>query len=320
MEFSLKTKQLIPRRNEIVDRFGDWTAHNIHLGEDVYTFDQGHPQYLERLLAQGTHLRRVFQIASDTVHRPLSSLRVLDLGCLEGLYGIEFARHGAEVVGIEGREANIEKARFATEALSLKNITLHQDDVRNLSVERYGQFDVVLCLGILYHLEAPHVFAFLENIAEVCRRVTIIDTHVAINPNTPYVYKGLEYRGLEYKEFSTRTTKEDRLKAAWASLDNEKSFWLTRPSLLNILWRVGFTSVYTCQNPNIPGRWIDRDTLVAIKGQNQELLSTPLVNTLPQEPHTEEDSDEGLTFFQQIRKPSLLDNIRSFVKRTISGR
>ncbi len=71
---------------------------------------------------------------------------------------VELARLGANVVGIEGREANLAKARFAKEALSLENPEFHQDDVRNLSKEKYGRFDVVLCLGILYHLNRQTFF------------------------------------------------------------------------------------------------------------------------------------------------------------------
>ncbi|MBI3796935.1 MAG: methyltransferase domain-containing protein, partial [Deltaproteobacteria bacterium] len=93
----------------------------------------------------------------DFLHQPLHNLRVLDLGCLEGMYALEFAQHGAQVLGIEGRLANIEKARFAKRVLGFSNCDFVQDDVRNLSLAKYGDFDVVLCCGILYHLDAPDV-------------------------------------------------------------------------------------------------------------------------------------------------------------------
>jgi 2-polyprenyl-3-methyl-5-hydroxy-6-metoxy-1,4-benzoquinol methylase len=49
---------------------------------------------------------------------------VLDLACLEGQLGIEFARHGSAVLAIDGREANLGKAKFAGETLRLDNIDL----------------------------------------------------------------------------------------------------------------------------------------------------------------------------------------------------
>ncbi|MBC1220039.1 bifunctional 2-polyprenyl-6-hydroxyphenol methylase/3-demethylubiquinol 3-O-methyltransferase UbiG, partial [Nostoc sp. UCD120] len=85
-------------------------------------------------------------------------MRILDLGCLEGLYSIGLALHGATVVGIEGREVNFQKAKFAKECLGLNNLEFIQDDVLNLSPEKYGYFDIVLCCGILYHLNVPEVF------------------------------------------------------------------------------------------------------------------------------------------------------------------
>lgn len=304
----MDTEQIRLRRQEIVNRYGDWTAHNIHLQNGTYTYDENHPKFEDQLKGLGFHLGRIMQSVADTTNRPLDSLRVVDLACLEGVYGIEFAQHGSEVVGIEGREANIEKARFAKQALGLDNIEFVQDDVRNLSVEKYGKFDVVLCLGILYHLDAPDVFHFVERIAEVCQQVAIIDTHIGISANKTHVYKGQEYHGWTVAEHAPKTSKEERLKSLWGSLDNEKSFWFTRPSLFNLLSLVGFTSVYTCQNPVVPGQWADRDTIVAVKGKRTELLSIPTANGLPQELWPE-NSRIGLYPSQQTHSKYAPQNI-----------
>lgn len=288
-------------RQQVVERFGEWTAHNIHLTDNIYTTDQNHPGYEERLIGHGVHLQRIVQIVADITNQPLRSLRVLDLACLEGLYGIEFARHGAEVVGIEGREANIEKARFVKDALSLNNISLVQDDVRNLSAEKYGHFDIVLCLGILYHLDAPDVFHFVEKISDICRRVAFIDTHVAVSADTSYSYKGHEYHGWSFTEHPTEASPEAKLKSTWASLDNVKSFWLTVPSLFNLLSNSNFTSAYECHNPAVPW-WPQshKHTFVAIKGQRVELLSTPAVNSRPDE-RWPEDNNVGPHPSVQVR-------------------
>ncbi len=274
----MNIEQLRIKKREIVEQFGDWTRHNIYLTDDMYTYNQNHPKFKEHLVRRGVRLQRIIQIISDITNQPLNNLRVLDLACLEGLYGIELARHGAEVIGIEGREANVVKARFAKDVLALDNITFMQDDVRNLNVEKYGMFDVVLCLGILYHLDAPDVFHFVERLSDVCKRVTIIDTHVGIKTNKSYTYQGQEYHGWSYKEHPSKSTKEERLKSLRSSLDNEKSFWLTRPSLFNLLSRAGFTSVYTCQNPVVLMQRKDRDTLVAVKGTRHKLFSIPIEN------------------------------------------
>src|SRR5262245_46168694 len=101
---------------------GGWTAMSIHLGGGLYTLPP---------TADG-RLRRILQIACDLAGKPLGQLRVLDLACLEGHYGLELAMHGAEVIGIELREENLAKARFAKDYLHLANLSLYQDDVRNL--------------------------------------------------------------------------------------------------------------------------------------------------------------------------------------------
>jgi 2-polyprenyl-3-methyl-5-hydroxy-6-metoxy-1,4-benzoquinol methylase len=262
------------RKVELVGKFGEWTAHNIHLGGDVYTIGK-------KIAGDEIKLRRVVQMVRDLSGKPLDQLRVLDLACLEGLYAMEFARHGAQVVAIEGRTANIEKARLAKEALSLTNVELFHDDVRNLTADKYGYFDVVLCLGILYHLDAADVFSFLEHIFQVCKGIAVIDTHVSLSRRKCCAYGGKEYWGSEYWEHKTDSSPRERRESLWASLDNPRSFWFTLPSLLNLLSRIGFTSVYECHVPEESEKPFDRITLVAVRGRREQLLCCPLMNGYP---------------------------------------
>ena len=207
----------------------------------------------------------------DTARAPAGELRVLDLACLEGLYAIEFARQGASAVGIEGREANIAKARFVKEVLGLDRLELIQDDVRSLSLDRHGSFDVVLCLGILYHLDYPDVFDWLRAIADVCQGFAIFDTHVSLEPDREVEYHDHLYRGSLYREHLDGASEREREVNLWASLDNTYSFWPTKASLLNALDHAGFTSVYECQVPAEPDKPADRITLLAMKGVRQPL-------------------------------------------------
>jgi SAM-dependent methyltransferase len=262
-------KAIQQKKFEIAQRYGAWTSHNIQLHDELYTMG---PKIEDDQL----RLRRVVQIISNVLRRPFDQLRVLDLACLEGLFAVEFARRGAEVVGIEGREANIEKARFAKVVLSLNNLELVQDDVRNLSRERYGGFNVVLALGILYHLDVPDIFAFLERLYEVCDDICIIDTHVTEPEAAPetYMYNGRHYRGVSYAEFDPSQN------GRWDSLSNRKSAILTRNSLFNALAHVGFSSAFECRIPPVP-EWGGWGTFVAIKGQRESLVSAPLPDGQP---------------------------------------
>ena len=220
---------------------GEWTAMSIHLGGGLYTLA---PQ-------PDARLRRLVQVAADLAGKPLSSLRVLDLACLEGHYGIEFALHGAEVLGIELREDNLAKAQFARDYLKLERLRLVKDDVRNVTVERYGVFDVVLCSGI-----------------------------VALRPEVTLSFEGERYSGYWYKEHDESASRAERLRNLHSSVDNAQSFWLTPASLANLVSRAGFSSFYECLQPEheLP---CDRRAYVAIRGQAAEVLSSPPTRDMP---------------------------------------
>lgn len=107
----------------------------------------------------------------------LEGKRVLDLGCNCGGLAFAAARFGAaEVVGIDARDIHIRQARCVQEYLGLSSSSFHQDLVENLTPEKYGQFDICLASGILYHLSDP--IGVMARIAEVTTEIVVVDSHV----------------------------------------------------------------------------------------------------------------------------------------------
>jgi SAM-dependent methyltransferase len=185
---------------------------------------------------------------------------VLDLGAGDGWFSIELARRGAgEVVTVEGRAENLAQAEASRDARGLDQVRLIHGDVRDLSPADQGEFDVVLCLGLLYHLDVPAVFELARKVAAMCRGYALIETQIGLRARERVEFEGREYHGAWYPEDVAQPG---------ASLDNPRSFWLTRASLLNLLADVGFTSVAEVLNPAIPalGEFRDHVLLVAVRG------------------------------------------------------
>jgi hypothetical protein len=255
------------KKAAIEAQHGPWTAYNLNLGHGVETAPQFACAHLR--------LRRVVQTIADVTGKPWEQLRILDLASLEGIFALEFASHGAQVVAIEGREQNNARARFAAEVLQLSNVEFVTDDVRNLSENKYGRFDVVLCSGILYHLPGAEGCKFIRTIADVCSRLAIVDTHVALQEKSSIAWAGRTYYGMAYREHSTKDTVATKMSRTCASLDNNESFWLTQPSLMNLLRDVGFSSVCEILRPKSFADFADRLTFAAIKGEAQRIAMSP---------------------------------------------
>jgi len=84
----------------------------------------------------------------------LSGKTVLDIGCNAGFYSIQMKLRGAaRVVAIDSDRRYLKQARFAANAIGT-DIEFHQRDVYDVATLQ-EKFDIVLFMGVLYHLRHP---------------------------------------------------------------------------------------------------------------------------------------------------------------------
>jgi tRNA (mo5U34)-methyltransferase len=143
---NLAVRTLEPRSDlkRRIDELGPW-FHNMKLG-DVWTA----PDHF-----LGDYPGEKFRRFAPHLPEDLSGKSVLDIGCNAGFYSMEMKRRGADrVLGIDSDDRYLAQARLAGEALGYDKI-----EFRNLSVYDVGalgeRFDVVIFMGVLYHLRHP---------------------------------------------------------------------------------------------------------------------------------------------------------------------
>ena len=86
----------------------------------------------------------------------LSGRRALDIGCNAGFYSFELARRGADVLAIDSDPHYLAQAAWARGELGLEGrVELRELSVYGLAGLDEDPFDVVLFLGVAYHLRHP---------------------------------------------------------------------------------------------------------------------------------------------------------------------
>src|SRR5438477_1296019 len=120
------------------------------LGEWFHNLDLGGVQTAPNHFL-GDYPRNKWRKFAHTMPADLSGKTVLDIGCNAGFYSIEMKRRGAErVVAIDFDPVYLAQASFAAEVCGA-DIELRQLSV--YEVAKLGErFDLVLFMGVLYHL------------------------------------------------------------------------------------------------------------------------------------------------------------------------
>jgi SAM-dependent methyltransferase len=115
----------------------------------------------------------------------LDGKRVLDLGCNSGFWSLCAAEAGCEfVLGVDGGNEHIGQANFVFEASGIppERYRFMAANVFDVDLVGVGPFDVVLCLGLFYHV-SKHM-DLLEKIATVNTDLLVIDTSLSRAPGS----------------------------------------------------------------------------------------------------------------------------------------
>ena len=251
-----------------------FTAHNIRLDDGSFTKPD------EIVISSAPWFLSAKRVLLTVFPGERSSVRIADLGCLEGGYSVEFARLGFDVLGLDVRASNIEACRYVKSRTDLPRLQFVQDNAWNLA--DHGRFDAVFCCGLLYHLDQPR--KFIDLLGAATKKLLIVQTHFAVGPgcgmgvdaaatNANPFRRAREYlqgslrpgtsrpgahgkfglseiteneglQGRWYQEFKSDKAFQKRESSRWASWDNKRSFWIQREYLIGAIHKAGFDTVF----------------------------------------------------------------------------
>lgn len=212
-----------------IARLAPW-FHDIEIAEGIWTNPEG------------TGPGRDYPASRWRLIQPLlpdvTGKSCLDVGCSSGFFSVQLKQLGARrVVGIDLGEQSraIEQARFVASVMNL-DIEFHELSVYDVECLN-EQFDLILFLGVLYHLRHP--LLALEKLRSVCRGTMIMQTVTTRHGSfvgLP-VDKDLSLRAPELHHFHFPT-----LRFVEHSLDGDHSVWYVpnAEAVLAMLRATGF--------------------------------------------------------------------------------
>jgi tRNA (mo5U34)-methyltransferase len=166
MSTATTTAGTMPTQAEI-RALGPW-FHNLHLPDGSQTFPNhwlgDFPSFKWRQLAP--------HVPDDLV-----GWSCLDIGCNAGFYTFELARRGATVLGIDVDARYLRQARWAARQFGADveaRVRFEQMQVYDLARLGDEPFDLVLFMGVLYHLRYPMLG--LDVVCQRVRRLLVFQT------------------------------------------------------------------------------------------------------------------------------------------------
>jgi tRNA (mo5U34)-methyltransferase len=195
----------------------------------------------------------------------LAGLSVLDIGAWDGFYSFEAERRGAKrVVAYDLSPADFIGFSTAKELLE-SNVEYRQGSVYDLRAEVVGTFDVVLFLGVFYHLRYP--LLALDRIREVCTGYMLFETHfldnnLLLSDGTSVLLERIDPRLAAVPLYRFYRSNE---------LNRDFSNWFSpnRQAIEDGLWTAGF-------EPRRLAEWGDR---IAYKGTRLDAVPEYLQGT-----------------------------------------
>ena len=183
-------------------------------------FDPGHINRHEQ------RARYFFDPLVELSGGSLKGKRILDLGCNAGFWSLKVIEAGCDfVLGIDGRQMHVDQANLVFEANRIDR-SRYQFRTGNVFTNNFsdaGPFDVVLCLGLMYHISKP--VELLDRIAAVNTDLLLIDTSVS----------GVGGASIRFRRESLDEPRN--------SVDYETVFILSRQAVIELAHSFGYSVV-----------------------------------------------------------------------------
>lgn len=158
----------------------------IDLAERIQTVEWYHQITLPGGLVTPGSNNSAYCLSRLAMPASLAGKSVLDIGAWDGFYSFEAARRGA--ARVLATDSFVWQGRWGPNGFRLARSALNLEttvedrliDVMDLSPEKLGEtFDVVLFLGVLYHLRDP--ITALQRVSSVCKELLLLETETALN-------------------------------------------------------------------------------------------------------------------------------------------
>ena len=219
-----------------------FVAHNIAITKTLCT-RPGEP-----LISESPRTIAIHEALKHFLPGSLRGKTALDLGCLEGGLSFELWRAGLTVLGVEGRKDNWQRClRIRDHFKTAGEMEFVHADVRDFNPGK--SFDVVVCSGLLYHLDDPAAYIAALGELTATKGMLYLDTHVAPEdvdmPACEFRTALSSWRSKTVLDLEIlyREYQED-ISLPESSLNNPISLWMNTASHLELLHRAGFTRVF----------------------------------------------------------------------------
>ncbi len=170
----------------------------------------------------------------------------LDLASHQGWFAVNMARAGfSPVLGIDARASHVDDSSLIAQIYGMEQLSFRRGDIHEQNPDQLGTFDVVLMLGLLYHLENP--VGALRVCRSLCRKLCVIETQIV-----PGMSGWVDYGSYQYVR---------PLKGSFGIVDETEETHGPEasitgvclvPSLEALMWllgKVGFSSAEVLQPP-----------------------------------------------------------------------
>jgi tRNA (mo5U34)-methyltransferase len=120
------------------------------------------------------------RIGQFPIPTDLRGKRVLDIGTWDGWFAFEMERRGADVLAIDSWDNPLFREMHAR---LNSRVEYRQIDMYKLTPERVGRFDIVLFMGVLYHLKHP--LLALERVCALTTGMAAVDSFILREEHRP---------------------------------------------------------------------------------------------------------------------------------------